>query len=195
MPEFKEDTEMCYLADATNVDFKQNPEEARKEINDWVKDQTMDTIDELLPSGSVTPNSRFFLVNAIYFYGSWKYQFDPAKTQKAEFTILDETSNAKPISVLVEMMNQTGNFTYSESCGIGAKVLQMNYTGDRLSMIIVLPFKSDGLSDVLKNMEKFDYNQCIKGTPVSEIPVLIPKFEIKSVYEICLLYTSDAADE
>ena len=184
LPEFKEDTEMCYLADAANVDFMQNPEKTRLEINDWVKGKTMDKIDELLPPKSITSTTRLFLVNAIYFYGSWKYQFDPANTKKVGFTILGDNSNGKPSSVLVDMMNQTGNFTYCRPDGLDANVLQMNYTGDRLSMIIVLPDKSDGLRDVHKNIGKFDYNQCIKGKSVSEIPVLIPKFEIKSEYEM-----------
>ena len=184
LPEFKEDTESCYLADAANVDFKQNPEKARLKINHWVKDQTREKIDELLPSGSLDPRTRVVLVNAIYFHGSWKYQFDTTNTKKANFIILGENSNATQSTVLVDMMNQTGNFTVCEPDGIDANVLQMNYTGDKLSMIIVLPHKSDGLPDVQNSMGRFNYNQCIKGQPVVETPILIPKFEIKSEYKM-----------
>ena len=187
LSEFKDDTAMCYLAEAANVDFKQNPEKTRIEINDWVKNQTMDKIDKLLPKGSLTSNTRFVLVNAIYFFGTWKYQFDTRNTTKVGFTILGESSNASPSTVEVDMMSQTGNFTYCEPRGIDAKVLQMNYAGDKLSMIIVLPDKSDGVHEVHENMGEFNYSECIKGfrgMRVTEIPIQIPKFEIKSEYKM-----------
>ena len=184
LPRFKEETETCYLASAAEIDFKNNPEESRVEINNWIKNKTMDKIEELLPPDSLSSNTRFVLVNAIYFYGTWKYQFDTKNTKTAKFSVTGKKSNEKASDVEVDMMHQSGNFKVCKPDDIDAKVLQMNYTGDRLSMVIVLPNKVDGLSDVQQSMGMFNYKKCIKGKELSGIDVSIPKFEIKSQYEM-----------
>ena len=184
LPTFKEETESCYLASAAKIDFKNKPEQSRVEINKWVKNKTMDKIEELLPLNSLSSDTRFVLVNAIYFYGTWKYQFDTNKTKKAKFNVIGKKSNETASDVEVDMMYQSGYFTVCKPDGIDAQVLQMNYTGDRLSMVIVLPNKVDGLSGVQESMGKFHYNKCIKGKRHSKIDVSIPTFEIKSEYKM-----------
>ena len=98
--------------------------------------------------------------------------------------LFGKKSNETTTEVDVDMMSQYGNFTLCKPDGIDARVLQMNYTGERISMLIFLPNKVGGLSDVQQSMEKFNYNKCIQYKAHSEIDVSIPKFEIKSDYEM-----------
>ena len=50
-------------------------EQARQAINTWVSDQTKQRIEDLLPQGSITPDTALVLTNAIYFKASWAERF------------------------------------------------------------------------------------------------------------------------
>ncbi len=56
-----------YGAGIRLADFINQFESVRKEINNWVLDQTQEKIKDLLPEGVLNPNTRLVLVNAIYF--------------------------------------------------------------------------------------------------------------------------------
>ena len=51
-------------------------------INTWTADQTNQKIQDLLPAGSVTPDTRLVLTNAVYFKGDWLSAFKPDLTAK-----------------------------------------------------------------------------------------------------------------
>jgi serpin B len=49
------------------ANFIDTPEQARETINRWASDETEGRIENLLPSGSITPLTRLVLTNAVYF--------------------------------------------------------------------------------------------------------------------------------
>lgn len=65
-----------YSTEPQEVDFLECAEGARKKINFWVNTQTKGKIPNLLPEGSVDPETRMVLVNAVYFKGNWKTPFE-----------------------------------------------------------------------------------------------------------------------
>ena len=67
------------------ADFIQQADTSRKEINQWVSDQTNDRIQDLLPENSITELTRLVLTNAIYFKAGWLHQFDPGMTQNGVY--------------------------------------------------------------------------------------------------------------
>jgi len=73
------------------ADFVKQYESIRKEINDWVYDQTQEKIKDLLPDGALNPDTRMVLVNAIYFKADWLSQFDADDTTDSPFHLLDGT--------------------------------------------------------------------------------------------------------
>ena len=185
--QFQNDTSNCYAANATNVDFSKPS--TRDEINDWVKEKTNEKITELLPDGSLGDDTRAVLVNALHFLGSWEYTFSANLTKKANFTLPNycaegNSSKNESSHVEVDMMSQYGNFTTCKPEGIDARVLQMKYSGNELSMVIILPNKDNGLIDVEMKMHTFDYQACMKGKMIEELRIYIPKFEIESDFEL-----------
>src|SRR5690606_13893868 len=68
--------EMHYAAGLQETDFINAPDQARDEINAWVEEQTEDRIQNIVPEGVITSLTRLVLANAIYFYGSWRHDFD-----------------------------------------------------------------------------------------------------------------------
>jgi len=75
-------------AEVAGLDF--SAPAASEQINGWVDDETRGNISEIVPS-RIPPHIVMYLINATYFKGQWRNQFDPAKTE-------DEPSHYRTIS-------------------------------------------------------------------------------------------------
>ena len=124
-----------YGAGLQLVDYKSDPNGARKLINAWVDDATKSRIPELLADGVISPATRLTLVNAIYMKAPWLYKFDKKFTADAAFTTEPGTTVQSPFMHLEHDLN------YAR--GTGWQVLELPYIGDDLSMLVGLP-DSDG---------------------------------------------------
>jgi|SRR3989344_5056535 len=59
-----------YSGQIENLDFS-NKEKSRLTVNNWVSKKTKEKIKELLPKGSINPDTKLILTNAIYFKANW----------------------------------------------------------------------------------------------------------------------------
>lgn len=91
------------------LDFAQNSEESRLQINNWVENVTDHHIKDLLIPGSVSPFTKSVLANAAYFKGDWAKKFNASNTKKEIFYTSPEKNE------FVEMMSQTGTFNHGKS--------------------------------------------------------------------------------
>ena len=57
-------------------------------INDWVKASTNGKIDKIV-DGPISADVVMYLINAIYFNGSWTTRFDKSLTKPDQFTTFD----------------------------------------------------------------------------------------------------------
>ena len=101
LPEFLQMTRKFYGAELGVLDFAQDAESARQEINQWVGKQTEDKIKDLLPVNSVDATTRLVLTNAIYFKGNWQEKFNRNTTKDAPFHVSADRE------ITVPMMHQT----------------------------------------------------------------------------------------
>jgi len=131
-----------YGAGLNILDFLTDPEAARGIINDWVEDQTEGRIEDLLPEGSVTSDTRLVLTNAIYFKADWEYQFSDQMTHAADFTRLDGTV------VTAEMMGQD-EIEVPYFANAEFQMVELPYKGLDTSMVILLP--AEGQFDVIES--------------------------------------------
>ncbi|XP_070371814.1 serpin B9 isoform X2 [Equus asinus] len=138
-PTFKESCVRFYHAELEQLSFAKAAEQSRKHINTWVSKKTEGKIQELLPGNSIDAQTRLVLVNAIYFKGKWKEQFDKANTSEMPFKI--NQKEQKP----VQMMFQEATFKLAYIKEVQAQVLELPYVGEELSMIILLPDEDVGL--------------------------------------------------
>ena len=120
-----------YGSGLRTVDFVNAPEAARGAINGWVADQTDDLIPTLLPDQSITPDTRFVLVNAIYFNAGWATPFLASETRPGTFTRLDASTAQVPL------MN--GGLEGNYAKGAGWQAVELPYAGGQTSMVVVLP--------------------------------------------------------
>ena len=117
-----------YGADVHLVDFREG-DSARVGINRWVSTTTRDRINDLLPPGSVKPQTALVLVNAIHFQDDWQSPFAPSATQPAPF-------HAAGGDVTASMMNGLASAPYV--AGDGYQAVALPYRSG-LSFLAILP--------------------------------------------------------
>ncbi|CAG4937214.1 unnamed protein product [Colias eurytheme] len=172
--EFANATSVLFNSEIENVDFTQNVEAAR-EINLWIENQTDHKIKDMVNPNSLNSNTRIMLVNAIYFKGQWKEQFEKEYTTEKDFYV------TKKNTIKVPMMKQLAYFNYTEDKTLKAKVLEMMYVGGEASMVIVLPNKINGLTNVVKKLKDPNaLNRALQTTQNVKVDVQIPKFKIET---------------
>ena len=176
LDEYTGDVEKYYGGKAANLDFSGDTEEARNTINSFIEQQTNNRIEDLIPEGVLSRDTKLVLTNAIYFKGSWKYEFDPDKTVEEDFWISEEES------VKADMMHMSpdeARFNYFENDEV--QMIELPYEDDELSMIIMLP--KERLEDVghLLNNEDFcDLKSQMQETKIDSI--YLPRFKFETKY-------------
>jgi len=166
------------------VNFKEDPEAARVNMNQWVEDKTNGIIKDLVPEGYVDYSTRASLVNAAYFKGQWASQFKASETKFGNFYIKRDQIR------MVKFMRQKGSFNYYVSEELQAHVLELPYEGDHVSMLVILPpWKDDSLQETVRRMTP----ETMKGViaeiktgygKVEKLDVMIPKFSISGSLEL-----------
>ncbi|KAF7002677.1 hypothetical protein CFC21_018122, partial [Triticum aestivum] len=84
-PAYRHAVLSTYKAEASTVDFQNDPEGARGQINEWAARATQNLIGGVLGPESVTPLTRVVLGNAIYFKGKWQEPFCKRDTESKLF--------------------------------------------------------------------------------------------------------------
>jgi len=130
-PPFLDTLAADYGAGLRLLDFVGAPDPSRITINDWVAYQTEDRIRDLLPQGSINPDTRLVLTNAIYFNAAWATPFPPSETADGRFTLVDGSDKTVP------MMH--GRPTGGHATGDGLVAVELPYDDERLSMVLIVP--------------------------------------------------------
>ncbi len=167
-----------YGGDATEIDFS-NPQESADIINQWVEDHTNGLIKDLLTADAINPSlTRLILTNAIYFKGIWKIQFDPDNTSDRDF----ETSSEESVQVpTMNLIDTDDVFNYTETTDL--QILELPYTGDDLSMIILLPKKND-ISSIIESIDNEKLSEWKKSMVETSLDIYLPKFTVETKYKL-----------
>lgn len=138
-------------------------------INAWVDEATNGKIDEIVDS--IDPLDVAFLINAIYFKGSWTEQFDPADTRDDSFRLLDGSTKT------VKMMNLSANAGVRFTPEYAA--VDLPYGGEAFSMTIVVPDPSSTLIELIARLTPAAWEELLAGLSDQPIGVAIPRFELE----------------
>jgi len=123
---FTSTNQKYYDASVESLDFDLT---ALNRINSWVNEKTNAKIPKILDE--ISAQEVMFLINAIYFNGKWKIQFDKTKTQDESFTL------SAGGSVTVPMMKSKELYGYSVESGY--KALKVPYGRGKFAMTMLLP--------------------------------------------------------
>lgn len=158
------------------VDFANDVEAARQEINDWVSQQTHGKIQDLFPQGSLKPTTALVLANAIYMNANWSAPFQANATRDASFTL------ASGDQISVPTMHDTDSYRYMQRDGF--QVLELPYDDGRLAMDVLLPTGTDGLSGLDVNRIPADLNSWLEGLSSETVAVSLPKFKLQTQFKL-----------
>ncbi|XP_054439747.1 serpin B8 [Pteronotus mesoamericanus] len=179
LPAFKESCQKFYQAELEELSFAEDTEGCRKSINDWVTQKTEGKISEILGIGAVSPLTKLVLVNAIYFKGKWKKQFDRRYTRGMPFKVNQEKKT-------VQMMFKKAEFKMGHVDEVRSQVLELPYAGEELSMVILLPDEDADLALVEKALtpEKITAWTDPEKMTVEKIQVFLPRFKLEESYDL-----------
>ncbi|WP_044199665.1 serpin family protein [Dyadobacter tibetensis] len=156
-----------FKADVTGLPFDAT---AVGKINQWASDKTNKKIEKVLDT--IEPDQVMFLLNALYFKGSWQSRFETKNTADTPFNKEDGTSSP------LKMMFQEG--TYKATSNDSYKALQLPYGKGQFNMTIILPNGGRKIGEVMNEMTfaKWEALQN-SGLKATKVKVGLPKFTLK----------------
>ncbi|XGV95981.1 MAG: serpin family protein [Leptolyngbya sp. BL-A-14] len=169
-PAFIQHNREFYGAQVTDLDFA-SPNAAAT-INNWVKENTRGKITQIVDG--LKPDDVMFLINAIYFKGTWTRAFDKSETVSKPFYLTNGRSKPHPL------MTQTGSYKYYENDQFQA--VSLPYGKKQVSMYLFLPKKSSSLSDFTKTLTPENWQQWMQQFRTQPGSVQVPRFKLE--YEV-----------
>ncbi len=138
-------------------------------INNWVKKKTHGKIEKILDY--IRREEVMFLINAIYFKGTWTYKFDKEETYKDYFYLQDGTQK------LCDFMGQKISCDYFENNEFQA--VSLPYGQGLFRMMIILPKPEVELDSIISSLTIDDWVEWIERFKECIVNVIIPKFKFK----------------
>ena len=156
------------------LDF-QNKTNAARAINDWVKSQTKDKIEEIVTPESLEINTKLLLVNAIYFKGVWASPFDKDRTRPAAFWVTDQESRE------VQMMTRTSEMLYARLEELDCSMVELPYGNGRFVMQVLVPDQRLGVTQLEEKMAAIDLSfEFGKKHQVVMVEFSLPRFTLST---------------
>ncbi len=146
-------------------------------INAWVSNATNARIPKMVDRferGDVA-----YLLNATYFKGQWRSQFDATKTRPADF-------RQTPVAVLrVPTMSASDALVRQASLTDGTQVGEMPFGGDAFVMSFVIP-PLGKLESTIDSLTPARWRAMVAALPAAtaKLPVQLPKFRLEVKREL-----------
>lgn len=143
-------------------------------INAWVKEKTEGRIPAMVDR--IDPQAVLFILNAIYFKGTWTKEFDKKDTRERLFHLPGgPTAN-------VPMMSRHGKFLHLETKGFEA--VRLPYGEGRFAMYLFLPASEGGLDALHRALAIDAWKEWMVEFREAEGSVTLPRFKME--YETAL---------
>ena len=173
-PSFLDRNREYFEAKIESLNF--NDPQAAQIINDWVETNTNGKIEQIIQQ--IDPATLMFLINAIYFKGSWQKEFDKSATRDGAFYLSDGSEKRAP------MMYRRGAYPYFR--GEGFEAARLPYGDGKVSMYIFLPNRDSNLNDFTAQLNAENWanwmTQFRERRDNSEM--ILPRFKME--YEVSL---------
>jgi serpin B len=179
LPAFLKIAKNNYQANVNQADFKTSDASAdavRREINRWVAQKTQDKIQDILSPGDVNKDVKLVLANAIYFKGAWASPFEKAATTTQPF---HPSTNSQTD---VRLMFQLADCNYTANADFQA--VELPYSGDELSMVILLPRQIDALGQMENQLNPAFLARLLAQMKKQNVEIFLPRFKLESRFEL-----------
>ena len=169
---FLEANRTYYDAEVEALDFTSPT--AVSTINGWCARKTNNRIKKIL--GEIPSNAFMYLINAVYFKGTWTTRFEKKHTFSTDFHRADGSTQK------VQMMNLKDTFRCASSdvCDY----LEMDYGNHAFSMVVMLPKDGKTTRDVIAAMDGKKWAEAMQSLTLEEIHVFLPRFKAECEYKM-----------
>lgn len=157
-------------AEISTLDF--NDPSASKTINQWVDTNTNGKIKKIVDD-KIDPLTVLFLINAIYFKGTWQTEFDSSHTRDGTFHLA--TGGEKQ----VPMMARLGGYPYYENYEENFQAISLPYGDGKISMYIFLPARGSDFNTFLEHLNAENWENWMSQFHEQRVSVVIPKFKLE----------------
>lgn len=165
-PAFVDVNRRAFDAEVRALDF--GAPEAPATINRWVEDATNGKIDRIIDA--IGPDMVMFLINAIYFKGTWTYAFDASETTEKPFTNLDGTVASVP------MMRQQASLPYLATETFEA--VDLPYGDSLFSMTVLLPRPGVDVNELVAQIDQAQWDAWTGQFRARSVDLQLPRFEL-----------------
>jgi serpin B len=140
---------------------------APKQINSWIESKTNGLIKNMIDK--LNYNTVMLLINAIYFKGKWKSQFDAQNTIQRSFN--------KPGGVTsdVAMMKQTSEF--KSFIGDGFILAEFPYGQGNFVMDVILPDDINGVNSIIPIITDNSFKGWLDQMSEKKTNLTFPRFK------------------
>ena len=137
-------------------------------MNGWASDNTYGRIDKVL--SEISPLAVMFLMNAVYFKGTWTYTFDDDLTAPGPFLLDDGTQG--------EALLMHGEFPAKTHLAADYQAIELPYGRQNFAMVILVP--AGTVASFLPGFGGDDWIQLVDALDGQSTPsmttVTMPKF-------------------
>lgn len=138
---FAEVMRNSYQAGIESLDFSSAA--STHKINKWCSDHTNGMIPKIIDQ--VEPSAVSYIMNAIYFNGTWSDKFDKKLTKLENFQ--GYTRDIKK----VDMMHRNAKYMYADNDTFAA--VQIPYGNGAYKMTVLLPNRNKSIDEMMKSLD------------------------------------------
>jgi serpin B len=153
-------------ARASALDF--SSPSAVSTINDWVSTSTAGKIPTILDR--IEDDQVMFLINAIYFKGSWRTRFDPSRTVTAPFHAVGGDQPAR-------LMRRDGTMRWLQTPEFEA--IDLPYGNGAYAMTVVLPAAGKRVDDVAASLQASAWTTWMGQFTDADVELQLPRFKLE----------------
>ncbi|KAL1257332.1 hypothetical protein QQF64_010576 [Cirrhinus molitorella] len=162
-----------------SADFKMNPDAAKDEINSWVK--KICGMENFLDKGDVSKDTNLALISAVYFKKKWANKFERTVTNKHQVKGVNWPMMGKKDTIPMGTIPHRQYQLPTE-----AQILEIPYENEHLSMLVILPNKSEELP---KLVDSITYEKVMEWTQpdnmiLTDVDVTMPIFKMQEKYNL-----------
>jgi serpin B len=168
LPSFIDTTEADFGASVEPLDFSNIPATLAA-INGWASAATDGKIPQVVTALDSTAD-MMFLLNAIYFKGNWRSQFDASQTIAATFA--PAMGPAEP----VRLMQRTDGMSYVETPTYQA--VDLPYGDSTFAMTVILPKANTSVESVAAGMNGAAWQSLVSGLRTDSVALSLPRITI-----------------
>ena len=139
-------------------------------INAWVDTATAGKIKKVIDG--ISDELVMLLMNAIYFKGSWRSQFDPARTQNAPFA----TERGAPYTA---RMMQLDKQQVALGMVNGAQAVDLPYGRAAFTMTAILPPAGTDVDAFVETLDQSKWEAIVGALHQTKADVYLPKFRME----------------